>query len=453
MLPILISAAFHFNGLYGQDAYAYLEMTFQLHHTSILESSKSFFWPMIYPLSGFALSPLMFSDLMGLRAVSILSFALSAILLERIIRLLYQIPTANPFTYTFLFFILSPFVFRFSTLVMSDMLCMFLVLSCTYFVLKGLKTVNVALAVVAGVLAISTRYASIFLVAVPLLFLATQLLKKRKIVQLMAMGLFALIASIPHFYFKGINPGGLFSHKHLLNWSPINYFSSSFSNAMSLNERFSHSNLLSLILDIVSPAYCFAFLPMLIALIVFRKQINFNGKFIWLMPLIYLAFIAGIPFQNKRFILLAFPFILLMFYPVYNVIIEKTERVKLIFGLTVGVQIILIALALRNPIQLSNHEKMLCEKVTAITSSVIPVYTSGLEGPLRYNLPDYTINGLFLKTVDFPDRFNLIVDSSQIARQNQDLVLVRNFNKAFSEYLILNQTQLSQNWTLYEFER
>lgn len=453
LLPVIISVAFHFNGLYGQDAYAYLEMTSFLHKTVDLDSSIHFFWPIFYPFIGSIFSIVLNNDLLGLRLVSILSYSLSAFLFSRIIDQLYHAPKFQSLIYTSLFFVLSPYVFRFSTLVMSDMLCLFLILTSTYYSLKESNKTSIAITFIAGVLAVSTRYASIFIVAIPLLFLILKLLKQRRTVLLFIACLSILLGVIPQLYYKGINPGSLFNHGYLLNWSPMNFFMSSFSSTDIMSESFTQSNIISLIINALSPAFCFATFPLVVALFVFRKQLKSTNRMILFMVVTYLIFIVGIPVQNSRYLLLSFPFILILLFPAFNIIVEKVGRIHLLYGIIIVVQALLTTYAMRNPILWSQEEKVICEKVDTSVSPKVPIYTSGLEGPLKYYMPNHEINGLFVEFIDFPGHFNLIVDSNQIANQNPELILVKNFKKAFSEFTIIDKKHISQKWTLYEFER
>lgn len=129
ILTALICCIMDFDGLYGQDGYAYL---YQINHMdSLLEQDA--FCPPFYAFIGWILQCLVQKPILSLQWVSVLSWMGTFILLHRIASKNYKIQSSLFQILLIISFLCSPFVLRMSVLVMSDTLAIFIALLTIYF--------------------------------------------------------------------------------------------------------------------------------------------------------------------------------------------------------------------------------------------------------------------------------------------------------------------------------
>jgi len=457
LMPLCVIFALEFNGLYGQDGYAYLQMSIDidLFHT---EAAKEFFWPIIFPLFGKLLQYIIPNHALALQLISLTAFALSAVLLFDIICNLFDASKKWVASFVLLFFVFSPYIFRFSMLVMSDMLCLlFVLITVKYSIIKEVSSKNVIFVSIAAVLAVSTRYVAIVIICVPVIYLYFKSIGQGKYKNLVMGLFFALLAFLPHLYFKGLSPYGLFDNDLLQDWSVLNSFKKEFIVSNSTVYNFSYLNLISTFLHLVGPAFCvFASILLMTATYMKIKSIRYTINTIILATFIlYFVFINGIPFQNNRYYIIAFPLFLILTFPAYQFIVQKKEQWRFLafIGLLVT-QLFLIYQATNSPMVLSKRDNDMAGRIGAFNQKDLPIYTSGLEGPIGYYLPESPLFGLYRDSVkSFESNFILVIDSQRAMSQKPNSNLVKNLNQIYGGFAIEKREKLQKNWIIYEFRR
>lgn len=313
-LMLSFTFIFDFDGLYGQDAYDYLKQC----STLFSAEKESGFWPPLYPFLGNVLSlgflPLIFS----LQLLSILSLVVSGFLLLRILYRLY--PEKQYLSlYVTLFFLLAPFVLRSGLLIMSDALAMMMLLMVFNFFFTATGHKRMMGVFLFASFTLLTRYALAPLLVPVLLVLSYECWKEKKIGLFFGAALLFVLPLVFNFLFWSTAAGGL-QHAWLQQWSPLNFFRYDFET----NEGIQHyilPNFLQVLKVFYHPGF---FLPLGLFLIFYRKSDwqSKSSKIILLSLLLYLFFLAGIPYQNDRFLLPMLPLWLLLSYPAFSRMME-----------------------------------------------------------------------------------------------------------------------------------
>lgn len=368
--PMVLWVVFYFvldfDGLYGQDAYEYLRYTNALHDFVLSgKNPGDYFWPLYYPIFGAAFSFITQNTALSLLLVSVFSLSLSAFYLHKIIQALFP-ETKYPILYVILFYILSPYVLKHGMLVMSDMLATcFVVVTLYHFIIFKQRYIikHFYFLTFFSVLAVMTRYATAILI-LPFIGLATiQFLKQKKhLVHYVLLTFTIALLLAPHFLVRHANYTGFLSHQWLQDWSLINFTKSDFTTVDGLSFN-ALPNIFYAFSNVFHPRYVFLglfFIPFLFL----KKQGFKHRQTIGISIILYTLFLAGIPFQNNRFLLLSFPLIIIYFYPVFTHLISfKFIRKTLFVGLffTITIQGFLVNRAFKHVIERNRLEKDIVE--------------------------------------------------------------------------------------------
>lgn len=380
----------NFNGLYGQDAHEYYRYSLALaNFLTGGPDTEPFFWPVLYPAIGAILS-IVFPNILSLQILSLLSGAWTYINFCRILNLLYPEGTMRQ-RYAFLYLFCSPFFIRAFSIGMSDILAMaFLTASwLRYLEWNSRKEMHLLLiSICFGLFAIQTRYVSIILL-IPIIPGILTTIKERSTNSLII--LFGIILAItPSIIFRSFDFESIISHPWLSTWNPLNLFKHSFETPEGIF-NYTFLNIAYILAVIFHPGFMFSGLILLI----FNFKTNLSKLKWWILSLgLYLIFLGGIPFQNLRFLLLAFPIVLILFYPGYEEMMRKVifKRYKIIlFVLFILIQ---FALAIRaiEPLYLYQQEEIaISNELKKYPNSTI--YCFGINGALKtYDVPQEVIN-------------------------------------------------------------
>lgn len=360
LLFIFISG---FNGLYGQDSYEYLRFTnalveFAKHRTNPGVN----YWPLLYPIFGIIFS-LVFKPVFALQLISLLSLVVSGFYLEKNLKILYKEDKPLTRFFVFTFFLLSPYLLRISITVMSDSLCLAFITTAYYFFLRYLEEKKNSFFVFFTLLstcAIATRYAA-FLTIMPLAgYILYSFVKKFNLKSLLYACLAIFIVVLPYIIIHKTSSVGIIN-LWLSSWSIQNFFHSSF-NAADGQEVYMFPNIVFCIFNLFHPAYCF--LGILFLITGFRLSIKRISPIILRVTLfslsIYAFFLAGMPFQDLRHLILSFPFVIVVLFPGYTKIyfILKTKYPYLIRPIALLCIIIQLALFVRVFIPFYHYNKI-----------------------------------------------------------------------------------------------
>lgn len=451
-IPLILVFYLNFNGLYGQDAYEYLKFSMEIG----LSKTSQIMWPVNYPLAGRILNFLIPEPARAMQLVSILSYSLSGFLIYDHLR---QKTNTSKFVllfYVIIFFTFSPYVFRFSTLVMSEMLCLFfIVLTFHQVFLKEIKDRNLVFAVIAASLAIGTRYVALLIVAVPVLYVIKRAISGRHVLPLMIAILAGILGLVPQVLLKDNRPSDHIRHNFLLNWSPVNFFSQSTHTNGGQAYDYAYSNFIEVISYISHPVFNYVgiLLLLLLAALIIRHVIQPPPAVYWLSFIIYIVFLTGLPVQNRRFFIIVYPVLLMMLFPAWNFMANTLNHRWFIAlsGFLLVTQISLCVVAEKTVIEISNSEKEYVRKLREFNHERLPVYNSGLDGIIQYEFPEVKFHSLFHDTLPLPKgRLILMIDSQQVFGKFRGSLLERNTELLYRQMTIVRNTEIGR-WKLYEF--
>lgn len=453
---IIFVIAVGFNGLYGQDSYEYLRFTNSL---SLFYKTGTptgdFFWPLMYPILGSFLSCVL-KPVIALQIISIISFVGAAIYVDKTIELVYASESKYKKVFVFLVFLLAPYLLRASLVVMSDMLAVFFLAGAYYYMVKYrvfLQGRYFFMFIALAMAAIATRYASFVLLIVPGLFIKTDFLKHFRWKAFIASGIVSVLIALPHFLLRSKAPLAFLGHDWITGWSPANFFKNSFFTADG-HEQYPVYNILYVFYNLFHPAYCFAgVVLMLLSIKHFkRSKMLIPGVSI----LLYALFLAGIPLQNLRFLLLSFPLVVIVLYEGFKELMDYLVE-KGNFSspkkITVYVLIALIQLTLFYRVFMPfYHDNKIEEQVAeeVLKYPGIPIYTFSIDGALKAYGANNKIISMYNTKLDSVKGQKLVLfNEAEFADEWKGQPPMLNWQYLQQKYLLTKVKDLPDGWTLY----
>jgi hypothetical protein len=447
-----------FNGLYGQDSYEYLRYTKCLNEFFRSGANPGdYFWPIIYPLTGSVFSfviPLPFA----LQFISVLSLVLAAIYIEKIIFLIFPSERIWARLYVFLFFLLSPYMLRASLVVMSDSLSIFFVVAAWYYFEKYKRSVtskSFLLFVLFFAAAIATRYAAFIVLLAPAIVIGIKFFKNFRFFSFLAALCIVVALFTPHFLIRSHNPLGFLYHEWVLSWSPLNFFRNKFNTIEGISS-YSFFNLLYAFFNLLHPAIYFAGIVFLIVCLKIRWQIK-DMKIGALVSsiILYALFLAGIPFQNMRFLLLSFPLVVVALFPGYNVIhkyLLKKEWLKYGIVFVLIVQLGLFYKVFNSFYTDNKTEKQVAAEMLKYSNSTL--YTFSIDMALKsygykgniINMSQVKIDTLKNKDTNALVLFNVKQFSEEYKNKNPMI----NWEYLNKSYVLVKIDDMPEGWVLYK---
>jgi hypothetical protein len=456
LIPIVFFIFFRFTlgfqGLYGQDSYEYVRYTEAL--TTFFRTGQNpgdYCWPINYPLFS-SFFNLVFSVSIACQLVSFFSFLGICILIKKIMKHLYISATdfeINIFIITTVLF--SPYFFRGGILCMSDMLNAFFITVIFYSFLKLKENVNYIflLSIVAG-FSICTRYASA-LILMPFCFMGYYFLvfNKRKIGITLLSIILGLITFIPQYYFKTNATSAFVSHEFISTWSFSNFFSFDFAT----NDGTAKNNVFNLIYIssvFFHPGYLLAGIPILIG---FRKE-SFKGLQLILLCtiLLYLFFLAGIPFQNMRFLIIIFPLVIVyMFQPF--VVAQRLFPKYIIILASLGlilIQTCVFVYSFGKVYSRSKVEKEIASYFLLQNENKI-IYGYSFDVPLPYYGVKQPLKNLFVEKYESFEKGSFVLfNPNELKNKLEGRNPVLNWNLMNTQNTVVSIKKFSNGWEVYE---
>lgn len=446
-----------FNGLYGQDSFEYLRYSRAVHN--YLSGNNDlpciFYWPVLYPLSGALLSFLL-TDFRALQVISILCFGATAGFLQKILFHLHPIRKKEMTACLFLFFILSPFVLRYSLVVMSDMMAMLFVTAFLYFYLlfdeKGNNRHFVWL-VFFGAAAINTRYASAIILIIPGLQALYRFFRKFNLLTLIVALLIAAFISLPGFVLKTYGAFPLKDTILIPDWSVMNFFKNSFYSPDG-HQTYTFSNIFFVFSALFNPGYIFPGLLFFIFIPLSILKKPFFVKIILILA-VYSLFLAGFTTQNSRFLLLTFPCVIILysgsFLKICDITVKINKIIPAIFIVTVFIVQSLLFYRGFRPFYINNKiVKEVAEKMEAYPGKTI--YTFDIDQGLKeYGIKNEIINMWPESIIEFRPGSLVLFNYANSYHQWKNTNPVRNFERVRNRMFLVKN--LPGNWNLYEIRK
>lgn len=447
---------FHFDGLYGQDSYEYLrysEALYQFFAHGI--DPGDYFWPLYYPIVGGLLSFLLKPEV-ALQLISIFSFLITAKYLVKTIDLLYANPKVASL-FIVLFFILSPTVFRLSLLVMSDMLTMLFIVLCYYNALVYFKkeaVSNIVCCVLFGVSALMTRYAA-FVVLLPLgtYLLYFILITKERRKHLPLLVLIALLLFVPHIVIRSQNAIAFLGHDWLKEWSVKHFFKNEFHSG----DGFSHyflPNILYAFSAVFDPRYFFIGIFLIIPFFKTNNRVKFSGLIVTAFVL-YGVFLAGIPYQNNRYLFLSFPIVLVVLFPYFNWIMERlqTKTLKRILIFTVVlIQMVLCVLSVKPILERNRFEREIALQMIPHQNNTL--YSFDVDVALQGRKLQFNYQNLWVKKhTSFEENGLVLFHPTQFENKWKGHQLMQNWRFLQQHYSLKTINSFADGWILYKISK
>lgn len=452
-----------FNGLYGQDAYEYLRYTNLLDKFFYHGSNPGhFFWPAGYPLSGSLLNLIIHNTSLSLQLISVLSFIISTVYIKNFLeKFLKEIKTEVKY-FVLLFFCFSPYIFRSAFLVMPESLSILCITGFIYhlFLYTGNnKTKDFALAVFFMMFSVITRYANFVIDFIPSIYLFIFFLKKFDFKKFFAGIVIILLMILPHIIISGGGSMDFLSHEWLREWSVSNFFSSKFHTANGL-EVYKQFNLIYPFESLVHPAFIFS--GILFLFFLRRKDFkSFFYKVLAVSLLIYFVFLAGIPYQDLRFLIPSFPLVILVLFAGYERVTRKFLKQKyrkFLFVIFIVLQIVFIYKYSIGIYTINKFEKETAGIIKNYDSSRM-LYTFYLSGALKYyGVKNHLIDLYDVKLSNVTSGSYILFNADKFKKQWADELPMINWNYLKSNYELKAVYKFGNNfmesgWILYEISK
>jgi hypothetical protein len=171
--------------------------------------------------------------------------------------------------------------------------------------------------------------------------------------------LIILLLTLPHLWLRNAHPLSFLKHNWVLDWSFGHFFKNSFQ-SIDGNYHYFLPNVIHAFFGAFDPRYCFVGLLFFGGCLWYKKRPKYLGLFL-IAFVLYVLFLAGIPYQNTRFLLLVFPIVLILLYGGFEALLERFPNKLFLLGI-LAIQLILCYFSLK-PIVLRNvwEQKMVAE--------------------------------------------------------------------------------------------
>jgi hypothetical protein len=453
LILLFVRFGLHFNGLYGQDAFEYLRYAGRL--KEFISGGKlpgDYFWPVGYPFYG-ALLSFIFRDVsFSLQFISTAALVGTLIYGRKILELFYPERKGTDF-YLFIFICLSPLVLRSSLICMSDAGAMFFITAFFYHAFKFRedgKGIHLVLLFLFAANAFMFRYVSLVLLVIPSLFIFRKLMQAKYIPHLLAGILVFVLFVLPHLWIRSSDPAAFLQHEWLKEWSPINYFHSSF---LTLDGEHNYllPNIVFSIAELFHPGYFIA--GILFLFFLFRKeQLRSEEKIIFSSVLVYLLFISGMPLQNQRFYLLTLPVFILACFRGFSFIFEKLKNswISILFIGGIAIQGIIFVFGFRLVYARNQLERSIKEWIVTNTTQKT-IYSFDMDVSLKSGGLDRHFYNLWEKKYDsFEPNSLVLFNPTAFEKQWAGKNPMINWENLKKEKQMVLLESFPEGWELYE---
>jgi len=428
LLPMLATLGLHvgwgFQGLYNQDAHAYLRLAGEVKAYWNGGPAPVSYWPLGFPDLGALVGMMIGDDRWALLLLAIVGWAALVAGFRRIL-LDAGADRDRASLFTLLTVGTSPFLLRHGVVVMSDVPAMAFAIWSLRFALRAGLT-NCLLALLLATAAVIVRLPMAILLA-PAVFGSCWLnirkggTPERTVVLIALVACGALIA---------LALGTAMDHPLGLQMRASNLFQRVFT-TVDGEHRFLLPNGLFVLKPLVHPGFL---LLAPVCWVFFRKADlrAAHGPVVGASLLAYLLFLGMLPDQNDRLLLPAVPLVALVGWPAFQRLsavpaVKRWERA--LVGAAVVAQLLLFARAIAPFVRQDRDQRELAEWVNGAGAST--VYTFGVDQALRTYGHTGAVVDLWRKEVDrFEPGALVLFNPAANAEQWKDLAPMRNWQRA-----------------------
>ncbi len=462
-LLIVIRIIAGFNGLYGQDAYEYLRYSGRLDHFFYSGINPGqFFWPVGYPLAGAILNLIINNSDISLQLISLFAFVFSVIYIDKFLELFFDDTSNKRIYFVILFYFLSPYLFRSAFLVMSESLSVLCIIGLLYHLCKYSKNNSIrdfTLAIFFIMLSLITRYVNFVVILIPSIYLLVLFLKKFDLRKLIIGLAIVVLAVLPHLIIDRGNSMSFLGHEWLKEWSVKNFFSAGFLTANGY-ETYGQINIIYPFSNLIYPAFIFSGILFLFFLRVEDFKKNYF-KIIVSSLLLYFIFLAGIPYQDFRFLIPAYPLAILLLYPGFLRVTDKFLKKKYRKPAFIIFLIIQCMLIYKYSIGIYNLNKFEKETANILMNydGSRTLYTFYLNGALKYyGIRNKLVNLYDSKISDVNAGSYVLFNKSKFQMQWKNELPMINWKYLKSNYNLKELFRLpgsyqQSGWILYEINK
>ncbi len=442
----------NFNGLYGQDAHEYFRYSKAL--LNWLQSGQNpgdYFWPVWYPMAASLIAftthiPTLFS----LQLVSILSLVAMVFIVS-----IWNKESENELaktTYSLVSVGLSPFILMSGFVSMADAMSVAFVLGALLSFKKYLSTLVskwLYLFAFCGAFATMTRYASAVVLLPPSLVIAFNIFSRGKWVQILVCLVLIFLVCLPHLVIRYQTPLSFIQHEWINTWSLTNLFERNFAT----RDGITHYKIFNLAFVFLAFTH-YGFGVLLIPLACFMRSRDINStlnKTLLTSVVLYSLFLAGIPFQNKRFLLATYPVVMLLFYPAYERLI-RFVRINWLFLFVIAC----VHLLIFTKIFAEYEERNLLEKKLAMLVSrqrEKTLYSFDMDVAISSYDTSKTIHSLWKHQYDSFEINSLVLfNEGKFAKQWQGKAPMLNWQMISNDYRLHQIAMEKSGWCLFKIE-
>lgn len=316
--PLLLFVfAAGFNGLFGSDSHTQLAFSRSIASYMFGDGEvAASWWPANYPLAAALLNWLNNAPL-AMQLISLTAFVGVLYNMRSLLKFLWPKRPHSFFMWAFV--ALSPYLLRASVVAMADMLCLYFItgslLAFAWFKRYANAPALSAFALLSG-LAVTTQYTALVVLFPFMIAISWEALRRWKFVPLGLAFFLFFIAWLPEWALKGTDFSNSFSGPYFTSWNAANWFKAAFNEGFGASE-YVLPNIVFAFNSLVHPGFLIAG----IAFVWFfrREDLEVHVIRIGLLGfLLYSLFVAGIPYQNNRVMLLSFPVVLLAINPAFD---------------------------------------------------------------------------------------------------------------------------------------
>ncbi|MEZ4788626.1 MAG: hypothetical protein R2811_01275 [Flavobacteriales bacterium] len=404
LLPVLIAfgwvSAVGYQGLNGQDAHDYLHLA-QGWDGWVSGGERPIMveHPHGYPILGALLGKLV-GILSAMRALPVLAWIGILWLMHRLLR--RKLSDEQLAVYLLLAVSLAPFLLRQAMTVMSDVPALFLIMAAfTAFIrwraIGGAQQLGwMALALMS---ALTIRTATAPLVITMVLMVASGMMVHR-FGPRTGRGLTALVVVLGMALWWFLHGQGELHDGPLADWTAVNWFRRELHSDDGVL-RYTLPNLLYAALTGIHPGQ----FPIGLLLVPFFRKAHINDPLVrpaLIVLAVYLLFVAGLPFQNDRVLLMTQPFVVIAFHRAFaDAWTWLQEHRSATRAIVLGISVVQVALFVRAMLPFMRQAAVERE-LAATTCGFGParVYTHGMGAALVTYCPDVPVTELWYAELD-----------------------------------------------------
>lgn len=424
LLPVLLALlwtwANGYEGVNGQDAHDYWRIAREwTAYWAGGERPVMAEHPHGYPMAGAVLGVVMGDELVGLRVISALSLLVLAFTLRWVLSGT-SAERGRLLAFVLLALAASPFLLRYAMMSMSDVPGIALIFLAYAMLVRSQETGNlqfIALAIVLAAAAMMVRMAVAPLIGALFLAGVSEVKRATRILWGLVASTVVLVILIG-IKDIGLVRGTLLNGTPLAEWSPLNLF-----------RRILHSDDGVLVYRVPNIVYVLSifvhpgFLPTGILFLPFFRKADLatvRARMAAWCVACYLLFIAGMPFQNDRVLLMALPFVAVLLFPAF----QRAWAWSTVKGLrpalwvsAVGVaQLGLFARATQPFMDQARTERELAKEVNGLHPSRI--YTHGMGTAFTNYCAPVPVTELWYGVIDtFEQRAVVVVKPRNLVEQ------------------------------------